>query len=207
MRRLDRPIFALNVWPPFVDVLTLVLAAFVLIMLVGAVAQRSLLHELNQRDREMQRLKQDKARIEARLAALGRAGIEVDGDKVILQGEVLFDSGSAGLTPAGTDFLLQLGPLLNALMVEEPDQMVLVGGHTDDVPIHNADFASNWDLSAARAVAVATFLSTHGVPERQLVAAGFGPHHPRVANADDETRRQNRRIEVLLLPIKAVTTP
>lgn len=198
--------FTVNVWPPFVDAITLVLAAFVLVMLLGAVAQRDLVEALGQRDREMARLKKDKARIEQRIQALVRAGVEVDGDKMILQGEVLFPSGSDALTLEGAAFVQQLAGPLKALLEVEPDQMVMVGGHTDDVPIHNERFFSNWDLSTARAVSVARLLAQNGVPQAQLLAAGFGAHHPRTPNEDEPSRRKNRRIEVLLVPQKAVTS-
>jgi chemotaxis protein MotB len=84
--------------------------------------------------------------------------------------------------------------------------MVLVGGHTDDRPIHNARFPSNWELSTARAVAVSQALAGAGVDPTRLVASGFGPYHPRAPNRDDDSRRKNRRIEVLLVPIRAVSS-
>jgi flagellar motor protein MotB len=206
MRRRPAELFTVNVWPPFVDAITLVLAAFVLVMLLGAVAQRTLVNQLRAADREMARLKEDKARIEKRIQALVRAGVEVDGDKMILQGEVLFPSGTDMLTVEGEAFVQQLAGPLKALMDVEPDQMVMVGGHTDDVPIHNERFDSNWELSTARAVSVARLLGQNGVPRAQLLAAGFGAHHPRTPNLDETTRRMNRRIEVLLVPQKLVTS-
>jgi chemotaxis protein MotB len=190
-----------------VDALTLVLAAFVLLMLFGGVAQRTLVTQLQQREKDMQKLQEDKARIERQLQALSRAGlIEVEGDKVILQGEVLFDSGSDALTADGRTFVQSLAGPLAALLKMEPDQMVMVGGHTDDVPIHNTRFDSNWELSTARAVSVARMLTESGVPSPQLVASGFGPYHPREPGTDDKSRRKNRRIEVLLVPIRAVSS-
>jgi flagellar motor protein MotB len=132
---------------------------------------------------------------------------EVEEGKVILQGEVLFDSGSDELRPAGRDFLGKLAPQLAGLLAAEPDQMVLVGGHTDDKLVrNNARFASNWELSTARATAVTRVLMTGGVPAGHIVAAGFGAEHPRKPNSDDAARRQNRRIEVLLVPIHAVAS-
>jgi chemotaxis protein MotB len=88
----------------------------------------------------------------------------------------------------------------------EPDQLVLVGGHTDNIPIQNGRFDSNWELSAARAVAVARVLIAAGLPAERITAAGFAETHPRTANSDDAARRRNRRIEVLLVPIVAVSS-
>ena len=85
--------------------------------------------------------------------------------------------------------------------------MLLIGGHTDDrVLRNNALFASNWELSTARAVAVTRTLTGAGVPVGRIVAAGFGAEHPRVANTDDAARSKNRRIEVLLVPIRSVAS-
>jgi flagellar motor protein MotB len=206
-RRERRALFPVNVWPPFVDAVTLVLVAFVLVVLVVLLAQRSLVHRLTDRERELARLKEDKARVERRLAALARTGlVEVVDGKVILQGEVLFGSGSAEVTEQGKAFVAQLVPPLAALLDAEPDQMVLVGGHTDDRPIKTARFGSNWELSTARATAIATSLQAAGLPANRLVAAGFGENHPRVANADDVGRQRNRRIEILLVPIHSVAS-
>ncbi|MDB4969890.1 MAG: hypothetical protein JWN44_5579 [Myxococcales bacterium] len=200
-------LFPVNVWPPFVDALTLVLAAFVLIMVAAAVAQSGLLARLRANDRELERLRGEKERIERRLRALAATGaIEVDDGKVILQGEVLFASGSDELSPGGRHALAQLSAPLGALLAAEPDQMILVGGHTDDRPIANQRFASNWELSAARSTAVARALVADGLPPVRVVASGFGAYHPRRPNHSDDDRRRNRRIEVLLVPMRSVSS-
>lgn len=202
-----RALFPVNVWPPMVDALTLALAAFVVLMVVGAAAQRGLLGKLREREREVERLREDKERIERRLRAIAPAGsIEVDEGKVILQGEVLFATGSDQLTTAGQAAVARLAQPLTEVLRAEPSQMLLVGGHTDDVPIHNDRYASNWELSTARAVAVARMLGASGMQPSQVVAAGFGSYHPRVPNQDDASRRRNRRIEVLLVPIHSVSS-
>jgi len=201
------PLFPVNVWPPFVDALVLVLAAFVLIMVAAAVAQSGLLARLRANDHELERLRAEKERIERRLRALAATGaIEVDDGKVIVQGEVLFASGSDELSPAGRDALARLSAPLAALLAAEPDQMILVGGHTDDRPIANQRFASNWELSAARSTAVARALVADGLPAARVVASGFGEYHPRTPNKSDADRRRNRRIEVLLVPMRSVSS-
>lgn len=208
IRRVRRlALFPVNVWPPFVDALVLVLAAFVLLMLFAFVAQRGLVVRLRQRDQELTRLRDEKARIERRLRALApHAAIDIDDGKVILQGEVLFDSGSDALKPEGEVLMTEMGRSLTGLLAAEPGQMVLVGGHTDDRPIHGGRFASNWELSTARAQAVSRILMKAGVPGARVVPSGFGEYHPRASNGDDGGRAQNRRIEVLLVPIQAVSS-
>jgi flagellar motor protein MotB len=202
-----QPLFPVNVWPPFVDALVLVLAAFVLIMVAAAVAQSGLMARLRANDHEIERLRGEKERVERRLRALAATGaIEVDDGKVIVQGEVLFASGSDELSPAGRAALAQLSGPLAGLLAAEPDQMILVGGHTDDRPIANQRFASNWELSAARSTAVARALVDDGLPPARVVASGFGAYHPRTVNRTEADRRRNRRIEVLLVPMRSVSS-
>jgi chemotaxis protein MotB len=81
---------------------------------------------------------------------------------------------------------------------------VRVEGHTDDVPIHNLRFASNWDLSAARASRVVEFLIARGLNPDRLSATGFAEFHPRVPNTSPENRASNRRIDLVIL--NATTT-
>ncbi len=208
MSRHRRPsLFPVNVWPPFVDALTLVLAGFVVVILVALLAQRGLLGRLRERDQELGRLREDKARIERRLRALApRGSIDIEEGKVILQGEVLFESGSDRVRTEGVHLMTEIGRSLKSLLQAEPTQMVLVGGHTDDRPIHDKRFDSNWDLSTARAVEVARVLMKAGLQPSRVLAAGFGEFHPRASNGEESGRRQNRRIEVLLVPIQAVSS-
>jgi flagellar motor protein MotB len=208
MKRRRAPVlFPVNVWPPLVDALTLALAAFVLLMVMAAAAQSGLVARLRAGERELAKVQKDKARIERRLRALAPSGgIEIEEGKVILQGEVLFASGSDELSPDGRATLGQMAPALAGLLAAEPDQMILVGGHTDDVPIANQRFASNWELSAARSTAVARALIGGGLPPSRVVASGFGSFHPRAPNRDAESRRRNRRIEVLVVPVRVVSS-
>lgn len=207
MRSRRISLFPINVWPPLVDAVTLALAAFVLITGIAALAQRTLVGRLRENERELDHLREEKERVERRLRALAPAGtFEVDGGKVILQGEVLFSSGSDEVRPEARQLLSDMARALAALLQAEPDQMILVGGHTDNVPIQTARFDSNWELSAARAVAVSRVLVAAGLPAARVAATGFAEHHPRASNEDEAARRRNRRIEVLLVPIQSVSS-
>jgi chemotaxis protein MotB len=73
-----------------------------------------------------------------------------------------------------------------------------VDGHTDRVPIRNAQFPSNWELSTARALSVTRFLIEQGIPPDRLAAAGFGEFQPIDPGTDEASRRRNRRIELKL---------
>jgi chemotaxis protein MotB len=176
-------------------------------MVVAVIAQGGLLARLREGEAELARVRLEKARIERRLRALSTSGsIEVDDGKVIVQGELLFASGSDELSLEGRHTLERLAPALTQLLAAEPEQMILVGGHTDDVPIATQRFASNWELSAARATAVARGLVAAGLPPERVIASGFGSHHPRAPNRTAAERRRNRRIEVLVVPVHALSS-
>ena len=77
---------------------------------------------------------------------------------------------------------------------------VRVEGHTDDVPIHTARYASNWELSTARATnVVAFFTESVGITPDRLSAAGYAEFHPRVPNDSAEHRAENRRVDIVIL--------
>lgn len=107
--------------------------------------------------------------------------------------KVMFPSGKAELTPQGKVVLEKVGALFNKF----PDKQIWVIGHTDDIPIRNEWFESNWELSAARALTVVHFLQDEAkVDPKRLAAAGMGPYRP----VSRSKRAKNRRIEIVLLP-------
>ncbi len=112
----------------------------------------------------------------------------------LLTDDVLFDSGQAVLKPRGKPLLGEVADLL------EVDQRhpIVVEGHTDDVPIHTAQYDSNWELSTARATQVTRYLIGQGVPESRFAAAGYADVHPIASNATAAGRARNRRVEVVL---------
>ncbi|HET6620239.1 MAG TPA: peptidoglycan -binding protein [Dongiaceae bacterium] len=128
-----------------------------------------------------------------------RDDIQIVGDRFVFQSEVLFDSGSADIGPAGKDQLDVLATTLILLLPEIPkdiDWVLRVDGHTDDRPISSSQFPSNWELSTARAVAVVKYLASRGIPDDRLAAAGFGEFRPIDTSGTEEGRRKNRRIEI-----------
>lgn len=120
----------------------------------------------------------------------------------MFQSEVLFPSGSDVINPAGRTELDKLADALKELERDIPEEIawvLRVDGHTDVRPIGaNGRFASNWDLSAARAISVVQYLVGRGVDPRHLVAAGFGEFQPLVDENTDDAYAQNRRIELKL---------
>ena len=131
----------------------------------------------------------------------GRADVRVVGDRFVFQSEVLFDAGEAAISPEGEAELAKLGGAIKELQAQIPadvNWVLRIDGHTDKRPINTAQFPSNWELSAARAISVAKYLITQGVPANRLVPAGFGEFTPIDTGDSDEAFRRNRRIEFKL---------
>ncbi len=130
-----------------------------------------------------------------------RPDIRIVGDRFVFQSEVFFDRGSASPRP---EALAELDKLASAILELErqipPDinWALRIDGHTDSRPISTPQFPSNWELSAARAIAVAQYLISKGVQPRHLIAAGFGEFQPLDTGTSDEAMARNRRIELKL---------
>ncbi|MGA9323061.1 MAG: peptidoglycan -binding protein [Xanthobacteraceae bacterium] len=131
-----------------------------------------------------------------------RPDIRVVGDRFVFQSEVFFDSGAAVLRPEGRAELDKLAGALLELDKQIPSEInwvLRVDGHTDVRPLSGTTaFKTNWDLSAARAIAVVQYLISKGVPPQRLVAAGFGEFQPIDPGTTDEAYSRNRRIELKL---------
>ena len=120
--------------------------------------------------------------------------------KVIFVDKILFDSGSAEINPTGKELLRVLAKSLKA----NKNQNIVVEGHTDNVSLTAylmKRFPSNWELSTARASAVAHFFQEEGqIDPQRLSACGYSYYRPVASNDTEEGRRQNRRIEIVLGP-------
>ena len=112
-----------------------------------------------------------------------------------------FNSGEARLLPGAADKIKRIAAVLMQYGLD-----MRVEGHSDNVPIHNAAFASNWDLSTARAMAVAMMLIDEaGFDPRRMSIAGYGEYHPWASNDTPEGRRANRRVDIVVVSVsKAV---
>jgi chemotaxis protein MotB len=114
--------------------------------------------------------------------------------RITLTGDLLFDAGEATLKPQAKNALLEFGEVLR----REPYLVNLVG-HTDDVPIHSDRFPSNWELSSARAGAVARFLIEEmDLPPSKFYISGRAQYEPVRPNDGLENRAANRRVEILI---------
>ncbi|MCP9449034.1 MAG: OmpA family protein [Nitrospira sp.] len=119
-----------------------------------------------------------------------------DGDIIItIPDNILFKSGEAAIRQEALSFLKGLASALLEL-----NRHVRVEGHTDNVPIRTAQFPSNWELSATRAVMVVRVLSElYGVPSDHLAAVGYADTRPVASNLTPDQRAKNRRVEVIIL--------
>ncbi|MHB8988023.1 MAG: OmpA/MotB family protein [Desulfobulbia bacterium] len=114
---------------------------------------------------------------------------------LVLEEQLAFSSGQAMLAAESTAILDRVG----GLILEKEGYDVVISGHTDDIPIQNASFHSNWHLSAARAVAVAEYFLGRGVAPQRITTQGFAEFQPRFSGDTSQNRAKNRRVEITLL--------
>ena len=106
-----------------------------------------------------------------------------------------FPAGSADISPAASDLISRIAGVLHTI-----PNSVRVEGHTDGTPIHTARFASNWELSTARATSVVEFfIERSGIAAERLSAAGYAEFHPVADNGDAAARFRNRRVDIIIL--------
>ncbi|HXJ92337.1 MAG TPA: flagellar motor protein MotB [Terriglobia bacterium] len=118
-----------------------------------------------------------------------------EGLVISLQEIGFYDSGSATLKPESMQTVAKIAELLG-----NRREFIRVEGHTDNVPIHNAAFKSNWDLSTSRATGMIDLLiNRFGFQPQRLSAAGYAEYHPIASNSSPETRGQNRRVDIVIL--------
>jgi chemotaxis protein MotB len=131
-----------------------------------------------------------------------RPDIRVVGDRFVFESSVLFEVGKADISGAGKQSLDTLASAVLDLEREIPPDIpwiLRVDGHTDNRPLTGAgQYKSNWELSAARAVAVVQYLVSKGVEPDRLAAAGFGEFQPIDQGTDEDSLARNRRIELKL---------
>lgn len=152
------------------------------------------------REAEKKAMEEAAKKIEGMLKEKGLAGkvevgFEERGLVVSLKETLLFARGSAEINPSSRDVIKKIGEVLiklpNAIRVE---------GHTCDLPIHTAQFPSNWELSTTRATNVVKFLIAEvNFPPKQLSATGYGEYRPLVPNTTETNRQKNRRVDIVVL--------
>jgi chemotaxis protein MotB len=132
----------------------------------------------------------------------GKLGVRVRDGRLVMRmpQDVLFPSGSATLSREGELNLMEVAVVLRQF----PDRRFMVAGHTDTQQIRDEkikeQFKDNWELSMGRALVVTRFLIEAKMKPENIVSAGYGEYDPIAKNSSPEGRRENRRIEIILLP-------
>ena len=134
----------------------------------------------------------------ANMVESGKLSVKIRNGKMVIElsNNILFASGQTRIKEGGQEALAELAQVLQTI----DNRAFLVTGHTDNVPISNSRFQSNWELSTARAVEVVQFLQEAGVAPKNLAAAGYGEFDPVADNSTDEGKALNRRIEIVMMP-------
>ncbi|KJS87511.1 MAG: hypothetical protein JM58_04010 [Peptococcaceae bacterium BICA1-8] len=153
---------------------------------------------------DLERLQQEKIEMENLKSLLSEILIEIDQRIIVdtdqrgvilrFEDSVLFDKGKAHLKPDAKEVLNKIGQLLLPL-----ENHIRIEGHTDDLQINTVQFPSNWELSTTRSTNVLRYLLEHGLEPKKISAVGYGEYHPIVPNRDEETRKRNRRVDIVIL--------
>jgi flagellar motor protein MotB len=196
------------IWPVFGDLMSVLLGAFVLI-LVGVIGvQLELSNKLEQEVKQRQAETQRRKTLEQALAGPLAAGrVTLVNGRIGISGNVLFALNSDQLQPEGRELLKSLAGPLSAYL-RANDEILMVSGFTDDQRLRegNRRFADNWELSAQRALTVTRTLIDAGVPASSVFAAAFGSGQPVSSNADEPGRAKNRRVEIAPVPRPSTST-
>ncbi|MGB3619947.1 OmpA family protein [Ketobacter sp. MCCC 1A13808] len=190
------------IWAIFGDLMSGLVGVFVLILIWALGFQLELSQTLDQEIQKRQEAERRRMALEQALAdplATGRVTLR-DG-RIGISGSVLFQINSAELQPEGQKLLKTLVAPLQVYL-DQHDQILMVSGFTDDLPIQkgNLHFRDNWELSAQRALTVTRELIDEGMPAEVVFAAAFGAQQPVVPNQDNQSRSQNRRVEMAPVP-------
>jgi chemotaxis protein MotB len=183
----------------YVDVLTILLIFFVLATahtLEVARAQAKAAIEKPAPRPAGERARTELLRVQQRLQEHGlESRLEPRGLVISLPQIVLFSSGEDTVNPDAMPALEHLAGAVRDI----PNELRLIG-HADTVPIHNARFQNNWDLSMARSRNILTVLSGRfGIPQSRLSIASYGPYRPAAPNDTQSGRASNRRVEIIIL--------
>jgi chemotaxis protein MotB len=156
------------------------------------------IHSPAQVKEDLDRLRRDLSRILSSQLANNSISLEMgrDGLVISLREAGFFDSGSATPKATALPTLRQIAARLGKTPYD-----LRIEGHTDNVPIHNAEFDSNWELSSARATGIARlFLDMQTMPPDRISAAGYAEFHPVADNGTATGRAENRRVDLVVMP-------
>ncbi len=190
------------VWAIFGDLMSGLVGVFVLLLIWVLGYQLELASSLEEEVKKRQAEEQRRMALEQALAdPLASGRITLRDGKIGISGSFLFSLSSDQLQAEGKALLQTLVAPLRVYL-DDRDQLLMISGFTDDLPVKasNSRFADNWELSAKRALTVTRALIEQGMPADRVFAAAFGAQQPKVANMDNQSRAQNRRVEMAPVP-------
>ena len=190
------------IWAIFGDLMSGLVGVFVLILVWSLGFQLELAQNLEQEVQKRQAEEQRRIALEEALAdPLSTGRVTLRDGRIGISGSVLFSLNSDELQPEGKQLLKTLVAPLQVYLGER-DELLMISGFTDDLPIQkgNNRYNDNWELSAERALTVTRALIEEGMPPSLVFAAAFGAQHPVVSNQDAAGRSQNRRVEMAPVP-------
>lgn len=197
-----------NIWPAFTDMAISMLLIFLLFIFIQFIANSKALKRIRLEKKQKVTQQAFEREFPHEIAA-GEIRIIPDGNlqRFTFSDYILFDSGQAVLKDRGKEILSTVGTLFlrhryrrDKGSLKELYKSIQINGHTDNVPIHTAQFPSNWELSSARAMAVVRFFQDQiKIDPRLLSSTGYGEYHPVASNVAETGRAKNRRIEIVLV--------
>jgi chemotaxis protein MotB len=156
-----------------------------------------------EKNNEISELEKTKKLLEGKLSKeIGDKDVRLEmaekGLAIIFLAEVLFDSGKADIRKEAFEALNKIAGVLKDNI---GDRDIGIEGHTDNEPIKYSGWKSNWELSTARAISVLHYMvDEKGIGPKKVSATGYGEYRPVASNDSVESRRQNRRVEIVVLP-------
>lgn len=207
----------------FSDLLTLILATFVLRLSMSSLSSAELEKSLQMDNRRKAEIQAQSLRVGKSIVARLRADIGEprplqtanaalafgDAATVEIRDRGIFVRlGEGGFMPAQRDLSESTRSLVTSLAgaLRGQNVRIFVEGHTDNIPIATVEYPSNWELSAARAIEVAELLVAGGVEGGRISAVGYADTQPRGDNSTEEGRALNRRVEIMIEPSRLATS-
>ena len=190
------------VWAIFSDLMAALVGILVLLLVWVIGIQLELSQSLEQEKAKRLAEEQRRMALEEALAdPLASGRVTFHNGRIGISGSVLFQLNSDQLQPEGEALLSDLVKPLQVFLSQH-DDMLMVSGFTDDLPINrgNGRYADNWGLSAQRALTVTRTLIEQGMPADQVFAAAFGDNQPVTTNDNADSRARNRRVELTTVP-------
>lgn len=194
------------VWAIFSDLMAALVGILVLVLVWVIGVQLELSQSLAEEKERRVAEEQKRVALEQALQDPLTKGLVTFRDgRIGISGNVLFELNSDQLQAEGEDVLQSLVEPLETYL-ENHNELLMVSGFTDDLPIHTGNrYGDNWGLSAQRALTVTRALIDKGLPKDRVFAAAFGAQHPVVPNDDAESRARNRRVEISTVPRPELT--